>query len=98
TRHSRVMQPLLPVVLGWLSDAPDPDLGLLQLRRLTEGAARAAVLAHTFREAPIAAERACRVLGSSPVLGLALHRQPDFLAQLGDDDVLVREHSRDELT
>jgi glutamate-ammonia-ligase adenylyltransferase len=38
TRHSRVMRQLLPVVLGWLSDSPDPDLGLLQLRRLTEGA------------------------------------------------------------
>ena len=97
TRHSRVMQQLLPVVLGWLSDAPDPGLGLLQLRRLTEGAARAAALAHTFRETPIAAERACRVLGSSRVLGSALHRQPDFLAELGDDAALTREHSRAEL-
>jgi glutamate-ammonia-ligase adenylyltransferase len=97
TRHSRVMRQLLPVVLGWLSDAPDPDLGLLQLRRLTEGSARAAALAHTFRETPIAAERACRVLGSSRLLGLALHRQPDFLAQLGDDDALTREHARAEL-
>jgi glutamate-ammonia-ligase adenylyltransferase len=98
TRHSRVMQQLLPVVLGWLSDSPDPDLGLLQLRRLTEGAARAAALSHTFREAPLAAERACRVLGSSRVLGSALHRQPDFLADLGDDEILGREHSRAELT
>ncbi len=97
TRHSRVMRQLLPVVLGWLSDAPDPDLGLLQLRRLTEGDARAAALAHTFRETPIAAERACRVLGSSRLLGLALHRQPDFLAQLGDEDALAREHARTEL-
>jgi glutamate-ammonia-ligase adenylyltransferase len=97
TRHSRVMRQLLPVVLGWLSDAPDPDLGLLQLRRLTEGAARTAALTHTFRESPIAAERACRVLGSSRMLGLALHRQPDFLSELGDDVVLRREHTRAEL-
>ncbi|HEY5014821.1 MAG TPA: bifunctional [glutamine synthetase] adenylyltransferase/[glutamine synthetase]-adenylyl-L-tyrosine phosphorylase [Acidimicrobiia bacterium] len=97
TRHSRVMHQLLPVVLGWLSDSPDPDLGLLQLRRLTEGAARADALAHTFRETPIAAERACRVLGSSRVLGLALHRQPDFLSRLGNDEHLGREHSRAEL-
>jgi [glutamine synthetase] adenylyltransferase / [glutamine synthetase]-adenylyl-L-tyrosine phosphorylase len=70
---------------------------LLQLRRLTEGSARAAALEHTFRETPIAAERACRVLGSSRLLGNALHRQPEFLAQLGDDDALGREHSRAEL-
>lgn len=97
TRHSRVMQQLLPVVLAWLSNAPDPDLGLLQLRRLTEGTARAAVLSHTFRETPLAAERACRVLGSSRVLGLALHRQPDFLSDLGDDEILGREHTGSEL-
>ena len=97
TRHSRVMHQLLPVVLGWLSNAPDPDLGLLQLRRLTEGSSRAAALSHTFRETPIAAERACRVLGSSRVLGTALYRQPDFLSDLGNDDVLRREHTRSEL-
>jgi len=97
TRHSRVMQQLLPVLLGWLSDAPDPDLGLLQLRRLTEGTARAAALSHRFRETPLAAQRACRVLGSSRVLGLALHRQPEFLSDLADDKLLDREHARAEL-
>ena len=61
------MQQLLPVVLGWLSDAPDPDLGLLQLRRLTEGTARAAALSHTFREAPIAART--RLLACSDRVG-----------------------------
>ncbi len=97
TRQSRIMQQLLPVVLGWLSDAPDPDLGLLQLRRLTEGDARAASLTHTFRESPVAAQRVCHILGSSRLLGLALHRQPEFLPQLGDDASLGREHSREEL-
>ena len=52
TRRSRVMRELLPVILGWLSETPDPDLGLLQLRRLAEGPARSASLATTFRDAP----------------------------------------------
>ena len=43
---------LLPVILEWLSETPDPDLGLLQLRRLAEGPARSASLATTFRDAP----------------------------------------------
>jgi [glutamine synthetase] adenylyltransferase / [glutamine synthetase]-adenylyl-L-tyrosine phosphorylase len=97
TRRSRVMQQLLPVILGWLSSTADPDLGLLQLRRLAEGDARSAWLARTFRESPRAAERTCRLLGSSRVLGDALRRQPDFVEVLGDDDVLAREKSRDEL-
>lgn len=97
TRRSRVMQQLLPVLLGWLSESPDPDLGLLQLRRLIEGPTRSAMLARTFRESPVAAERACRVLGSSRLLGVALHRQPDFFEVLADDDELTAEMTRDEL-
>jgi glutamate-ammonia-ligase adenylyltransferase len=97
TRRSRVMQQLLPVILGWLSSTPDPDLGLLQLRRLAEGEARSASLARTFRESPGAAERTCRVLGSSRLLGDALRRQPDFVETLGDDEALSREKSHDEL-
>jgi glutamate-ammonia-ligase adenylyltransferase len=97
TRRSRVMQQLLPVILTWLSSTPDPDLGLLQLRRLAEGEVRSASLARTFRESPRAAERTCRLLGSSRLLGDALRRQPDFIEALGDDEALAREKSRDEL-
>ncbi len=97
TRRSRVMQQLLPVILDWLSSSPDPDLGLLQLRRMIEGPTRSAMLARQFRETPVAAERACRVLGASRVLGLALHRQPDFFEVLADDDALTEEHTRADL-
>ena len=46
TRRSKLMQQLLPVILEWLSETPDPDLGLLQLRRLAEGPARSAFSRH----------------------------------------------------
>ena len=97
TRRSKLMQQLLPVILEWLSTSPDPDLGLLQLRRLVEGPARSASLATTFRDAPGAAERACRLLGSSRVVGDALRRHPEFVDDLGDDDALGREKPRAEL-
>jgi glutamate-ammonia-ligase adenylyltransferase len=97
TRRSRVMQQLLPAILGWLSAAPDPDLGLLQLRRLVEGYTRSSTLARRFRETPVAAERACRILGSSRVLGMALHRHPDVVDALADDGFVTDESSRDAL-
>jgi glutamate-ammonia-ligase adenylyltransferase len=97
TRRSRVMQQLLPAMLGWLSAAPDPDLGLLALRRLTEGYNRSSTLARRFRDSPIAAERTCRVLGSSRVLGAALYRQPEFVDALADDAALDTEATRAEL-
>jgi len=96
-RTSRVMRQLLPVVLDWLSTTPDPDLGLLQLRRLFETTARAARVANTFRDSPGAAERLCRILGSSRGIGDALLHHPDFVDGLADDADLVRERSRREL-
>ena len=97
TRRSRVMQQLLPVVLDWLSEAPDPDLGLLQLRHLADGPQRADALARIFREQPGAAERVCRLLGSSRLVGDALVRQPEFVELLGDDDWLARERTDEDL-
>jgi glutamate-ammonia-ligase adenylyltransferase len=97
TRRSRVMRELLPVILGWLSETPDPDLGLLQLRRLTEGPARSASLATTFRDAPGAAERTCHLLGASRVVGDALRRHPEYVDALDDDDALAVETTRAEL-
>jgi glutamine synthetase adenylyltransferase len=79
-----------------LSETPDPDLGLLQLRRLAEGPARSASLATTFRDAPGAARRACHLLGSSRVVGDALRRYPEFVDLLDDADALA-EKSRAEM-
>ncbi|MGH9039287.1 MAG: bifunctional [glutamine synthetase] adenylyltransferase/[glutamine synthetase]-adenylyl-L-tyrosine phosphorylase [Acidimicrobiia bacterium] len=94
TRRSQLMAQLFPLLLEWLSEAPDPDLGLLQLRRLAEGRARSGALAITFRESPGAAERVCRLLGSSRVVGDALRRHPEFVPSLADDDLLAEEKSR----
>ena len=91
TRRSGVIREMLPVILEWLSETPDPDLGLLQLRRLVEGPARSASLAVTFRDAPGAAERACHLLGASRVVGEALRRHPEFVDTLDDDETLAVE-------
>jgi glutamate-ammonia-ligase adenylyltransferase len=98
TRRSRVMRQLLPVVLDWLSETPDPDLGLLQLRRLAEGETRASALATTFRENPGAAARVCRILGSSRLVGDALLHQPEVVDLIGDDDWLGRPHEPQQLS
>ncbi len=82
TRSSRLMQQLLPLVLDWLSESPDPDLGLLTLRRLTERPDRATQLAATFREAPDVARALCLVIGTSEPLGDVLRRNPDLIPRL----------------
>ncbi len=94
SRTSKLMEQLLPLLLEWCSESPDPDLALLQLRRLAEGPARSANLAIVFRDTPGAAQRTCQVLGSSRMLGDALRRQPEFVQTLGDDHALTQTKPR----
>jgi glutamate-ammonia-ligase adenylyltransferase len=82
TRSSRLMQQLLPLVLDWLSEAPDPDLGLLTLQRLTDQPDAATRLATTFRDQPESAKALCRVIGTSRRAGEILRRNPDLVARL----------------
>ncbi|MDP9006354.1 MAG: bifunctional [glutamine synthetase] adenylyltransferase/[glutamine synthetase]-adenylyl-L-tyrosine phosphorylase [Actinomycetota bacterium] len=91
TRSSRLMHQLLPLVLGWLADSPDPDQGLLGLRTLASGTQRSSELVRAFRESPEAARRLCVVLGTSPLLGELLGHNPDLIAILGDDHSLLGE-------
>jgi glutamate-ammonia-ligase adenylyltransferase len=82
TRSSRMMQQLLPLLLDWLSASPDPDLGLLGLRRMASGQQRAMELANAFRDSPEAARRLCRILGTSRLLGDIVVANPDLVARL----------------
>ncbi len=89
TRSSRLMEQMLPLLLGWLSESPDPDLGLLGLRILTTGDQRATELAVAFRESPEAARRLCLLLGTGRVFVDTFEHQPDMIPSLGQPDGLV---------
>jgi len=96
-RRAQLMQQLLPLLLDWCSTTPDPDLALLQLRKLVDDEDRARPVIAAFRDVPNAAERTCIVLGASRVVGDALIRQPEMVAMLGDDAFLAEARTADEL-
>jgi glutamate-ammonia-ligase adenylyltransferase len=87
SRRSRAMQQLLPVMLGWLSETPDPDLGLAQLRLLM--ASTTDQMAPILRDTPAVAERLCLLLGSSRLAARLVNRIPPALPWLGDDATLA---------
>jgi glutamate-ammonia-ligase adenylyltransferase len=89
TRTSRLMQQMLPLLLGWLSESPDPDLGLLGLRALTGSQHRAAPLVATFRESPEAARRLSTLLGTSRLFIDGFEHQPELITDLADDAALA---------
>ena len=96
TRSSRMMQQLLPLLLDWLSAAPDPDLGLLGLRRLASGEQRTGRLAAAFRDSPEVARRLALLLGTSRRLGDVLVANPDLVERLADE-ARLRTRDRAEL-
>ena len=64
-RRGRVQQVLLPTLLDWLSDTPDPDAGLLAYRRLSEALSGESWYLATLRDKPAVARRLMHVLGTS---------------------------------
>ncbi len=82
SRSSRLMQQYLPLLLNWLADSPDPDLGLLGFRFLMTGGHRQRALVNAFRDSPEVARRLATVLGTSRMLGDILQREPDLIDQL----------------
>jgi glutamate-ammonia-ligase adenylyltransferase len=96
SRASRLMQQLLPLLFEWLSEGPDPDLGLLGLRSLSTGQHRRDHLLAVFRESPEAARRLCLLLGTSADFNRGLERHPDLLADLADGTAVVA-RSREDL-
>lgn len=88
-RSSRLMQQLLPLLLDWLSQSPDPDLGLLQVRNLLTGPRASRQISETFRDSPAAAQSLCTLAGTSRLLGEIVAANPDLVDRLSDPDRLL---------
>ncbi|HUR48826.1 MAG TPA: bifunctional [glutamine synthetase] adenylyltransferase/[glutamine synthetase]-adenylyl-L-tyrosine phosphorylase [Acidimicrobiales bacterium] len=86
TRSSRLMSQLLPLLLGWLSDSPDPDLGLLGLRAIAARQHGASRLTDVCRDSPEAARRLCLLLGTTPLLRAGFERHPQLLSDLAGSE------------
>ncbi len=96
TRSSGLMRQLLPLVLDWLSQGPDPDLGLLGLRRLVTGEQRTLRIVAAFRDSAETARALCDLLTTAPIATELLEANPDLVERLDDADRL-RTGTRDGL-
>ncbi|MBV6509871.1 MAG: Bifunctional glutamine synthetase adenylyltransferase/adenylyl-removing enzyme [Acidimicrobiales bacterium] len=88
SRSARLMRQMFPTLLEYLSRSPDPDLGLLQLRLITDSPVRANQVTAALRDTPATTERLCRLLGSSLPVGQWLRHVPDAVNGLVDIDTL----------
>jgi [glutamine synthetase] adenylyltransferase / [glutamine synthetase]-adenylyl-L-tyrosine phosphorylase len=83
-RRGRVQQVLLPTLLDWLSDTPDPDAGLLAYRRISDELSDHRWYLSTLRDEGAVAKRLMRVLGTSAYVPDLLMRAPEVIQQYAD--------------
>jgi glutamate-ammonia-ligase adenylyltransferase len=88
SRRAAIQRTLLPVMLGWFADAPDPDAGLLGFRQISDRLGTTPWYLRLLRDETAVAERLARILGTGRyVTGLLLHA-PEAVAMLGSDSQL----------
>lgn len=83
-RRGRVQQVLLPTLLDWLSDTPDPDAGLLSYRRISDALAEQRWFLSTLRDEGAVAKRLMQVLGTSAYVPELLMRAPEVIQSYAD--------------
>jgi [glutamine synthetase] adenylyltransferase / [glutamine synthetase]-adenylyl-L-tyrosine phosphorylase len=97
SRRATVLRAMLPVMLPWLAEAPDPDGGLSALRVVAERLGDRAALLGSIRDNPATAELLCTVLGASRLLGDLLARHPELLTAMADEAGLAAPRPLEEL-
>lgn len=98
SRRAAIQRTLLPVMLGWFADTPDPDGALLGFRQVSDKLGATPWYLRLLRDETAVASRMAKVLGTSRyATGLLLHA-PDAVALLGSDRELAARAPRALLT
>jgi glutamate-ammonia-ligase adenylyltransferase len=85
SRKAAIQRTLLPVMLGWFADAPDPDAGLLAFRQVSEALGTTPWYLRLLRDEGAAAQHMAQLLASSRYATDLLLRAPEAVELLADD-------------
>jgi glutamate-ammonia-ligase adenylyltransferase len=101
SRRASIQRTLLPAMLEWFADAPDPDAGLLAFRQVSDSLGSTHWYLRLLRDEGLVATRMARVLSASRYATDLLMRAPEAVAMLSDDEDLrprTREQLESEMT
>jgi glutamate-ammonia-ligase adenylyltransferase len=87
-RAAKINRIILPAVLQWLGEGQNPDMGLLNWRKLEENFGTESGYLGFLRDSTSAAQRLCHILSNSRFLGDALNKSVESITWLGDSDNL----------
>jgi len=84
SRRAALQRALLPTILQTLSDAADPDAGLLAYRKISDRLGQTPWYLRLLRDEGLVAIRFAQLLGTSRYVGDLLGRDPEGLRLLAD--------------
>jgi [glutamine synthetase] adenylyltransferase / [glutamine synthetase]-adenylyl-L-tyrosine phosphorylase len=82
-RSADIQRALLPVLLQWFAEGPDPDAGLFGFRRISEALGHTHWYLRTLRDEGMVAERLAQILSTSRYATTLLEREPEGVRLLG---------------
>lgn len=89
SRSAEIQRQLLPAMLGWFAEGPNPDHGLLAFRQVSEALGSTPWYLRALRDEGLMAERLARILASSRYAVQLLTRSPQTVQMLADDTALT---------
>ena len=88
SRRAMIQRNLAPVIIRWLAEGADPDMGILSFRTLSEQIGASHWYLALLRDSASAAKRLCRVLSNSRWAEGALSTIPRAISWLDSDTEL----------
>lgn len=89
SRRAAIQRTLLPVLLGWFADGPEPDAGLAGFRKVSDALGETHWYLRLLRDERAAAERMAKILASGRYATELLLRSPDAVTMFGEDAELT---------
>jgi glutamate-ammonia-ligase adenylyltransferase len=87
SRRSEILRHLLPALLGWIADGPNPDAGLLAFRQVAEELGATPFFLRALRDEGEMAHDLARVLSSSRFAAWLIRHSPVSVEMLVGDQV-----------
>ena len=86
SRKAEIQRQLLPAMLGWFAEGPNPDHGLLAFRQVSEALGATSWYLRALRDGDAVAENLARILASSRFAVDLLLREPQEVRLLAEPD------------
>ena len=89
SRRAAIQRTLLPVMLGWFADGPNPDAGLLGFRQVSDELGATPWYLRLLRDESVAAQRLAFLLSASRYATDLLLQAPESVKMLAEDAELM---------